>query len=52
MEDKLTSYYEVNDGWFIYYVNKETGEKKFKLEEGDQLVSRDWDDKLLSSIKA
>lgn len=23
------------DGWFEYYYNIETGEKKFKLDEGD-----------------
>ena len=24
-----------NDGWFEYYVNIDTGEKKFRLEEED-----------------
>lgn len=28
-------WYEVNDGWFTYYVNKRTGERKFTLEDGD-----------------
>lgn len=32
-------YYEWNDGWFTYYINIKTGEKKFKLEEGDKLVA-------------
>lgn len=31
-------WYEESDGWFTYYVNKETGEKKLHLEEGDKLV--------------
>lgn len=26
------------DGWFEYYYNIETGERKFKLEPGDKLV--------------
>ena len=30
---------EFYDGWFAYYVNIETGEKKFKLEDGDVLVN-------------
>lgn len=25
----------VNDGWFTYYINKRTGERKFALEDGD-----------------
>lgn len=37
-------YYEWNDGWFTYYVNQETGEKKFELEEGDELVVPKLDD--------
>lgn len=28
------------DGWFEYYYNIETGERKFKLEPGDKLA--DW----------
>lgn len=28
-------WYEFNDGWFTYYVNTLTGEKKFELEDGD-----------------
>lgn len=28
-------WYKVNDGWFTYFVNKKTGEKKFALEDGD-----------------
>lgn len=25
----------VNDGWFTYYINKRSGERKFTLEAGD-----------------
>ena len=32
-------YYKENDGWFTYYVNSRTGEKKFKLDEGDVEVA-------------
>lgn len=28
-------YYKFNDGWFTYYVNVKTHEKKLELEEGD-----------------
>lgn len=24
-----------NDGWFTYFINKKTGEKKYELDEGD-----------------
>ena len=34
IKDKNT-WYEFNDGWFTYYVNTLTGEKKFELEDGD-----------------
>lgn len=37
-------WYEFNDGWFTYYINKRTGEKKLKLEEGDILVDANMDD--------
>jgi len=37
-------WYEFNDGWFTYYVNTKTGEKKFKLDDGDNLVSIRFDD--------
>ena len=35
---------EYNDGWFTYYYNKKTGEKKLHLEEGDVLVPHKLDD--------
>ena len=28
-------WYEVNDGWFTFYINKRTGESKFTLSDGD-----------------
>lgn len=37
-------YYKTSDGWFDFYVNVDTGEKKFFLEEGDILVERYVDD--------
>lgn len=37
-------YYKTSDGWFDYYVNVETGEKKFKLDEYDVCVERKRDD--------
>lgn len=40
----MNKYYKFNDGWFTYYVNTETGEKKFELEEGDIAVEANFDD--------
>lgn len=37
-------YYLESDGWFNYYVNVVTGEKKFRLDENDVCVERDSDD--------
>lgn len=37
-------FYEWHDGWFTYYVNVETGEKKLDLEPGDIIVSYIADD--------
>jgi regulator of RNase E activity RraB len=34
----MNKYYEFFDGWFTYFVNVKTGEKKFELEDGDILV--------------
>lgn len=36
-------YYKYSDGFFDYYVNKATGEKKFKLDEGDIEVDSNLD---------
>lgn len=38
------AYYKVSDGFFDYYVNAETGEKKFRLEDGDIEVEHKQDD--------
>lgn len=40
----LNKYYQINDGWFTYYVNFETGDKKFKLDEDDLLIDHRPDD--------
>lgn len=37
-------YYKTSDGFFDYYVNRKTGEKKFKLDENDVEVERKVDD--------
>lgn len=31
-------YYEWHDGWFTYYINVKTGEKKLHLDEDDEVV--------------
>jgi len=31
-------YYRFTDGWFTYYINKVTGEKKLHLDAGDEVV--------------
>jgi len=33
-------WYELNDGWFTYFINVKTGGKKFKLGNGDKIVER------------
>ena len=38
------TWYKWDDGWFEYYINSETGEKKFKLEDGDIEVEPHLDD--------
>lgn len=40
----MNEYYKVSDGFFTYYVNKDTGKKKFALEENDIIVERATDD--------
>ena len=37
-------YYKASDGFFSYFVNKKTGEKKFKLDKNDVCVERNMDD--------
>ena len=41
---KTNEYYEFSDGFFTYYVNAKTGEKKFSLDKGDFLVKPNLDD--------
>lgn len=38
MNNDNNKYRKFDDGWFTYYINIVTGEKKFTLEEGDELV--------------
>lgn len=40
----MNEYYQFSDGWFTYYVNVETGDKKFSLDEGDVLIESNLDD--------
>lgn len=40
----MNEYYKWNDGFFTYYINAVTGEKKFELEEGDIEVKAKIDD--------
>ena len=42
--NKNNQYYKASDGWFDYYVNTATGEKKFHLDENDVCVERSVDD--------
>ena len=37
-------YFKVSDGFFTYFVNKDTGEKKFELDENDVEVEPELDD--------
>lgn len=43
-KNEKNKYYKFSDGMFSYYVNKDTGAKKLKLEEGDVEVDADLDD--------
>lgn len=43
-EEPPREYYQTSDGWFDYYVNTETGEKKFHLDKGDILVDANLDE--------
>ena len=40
----MNKYYKFKDGFFTFYVNTLTGEKKFRLEEGDVEVESNLDD--------
>lgn len=37
-------FHKMNDGWFTFYVNVETGERKLRLENGDKEVPHRQDD--------
>lgn len=41
--DNMNEYYIVSDGFFTYYINRMTGEKKFKLGKNDILVDGNFD---------
>ncbi len=43
-ENSVHEFYKQSDGFFTYYVNRSTGEKKFRLEEGDVEVEAESDD--------
>ena len=40
----MDKYYRFSDGWFTYYINVESGEKKFYLGETDEVVESNLDD--------
>ena len=44
MEKNKNRYYKLSDGFFTYYVNEATGEKKFRLDDGDILGEQVCDD--------
>ena len=40
----MSEYYQFSDGWFTYYVNVKTGDKKLTLDKDDVLVESNLDD--------
>ena len=40
----MNEYYQFSDGWFTYYVNVKTGDKKLTLDKDDILVESNLDD--------
>ena len=40
----MNEYYQFSDGWFTYYVNVKTGDKKLTLDKDDVLVESNLDD--------
>ena len=40
----MAKYYKYNDGWFIYFINTETGEKKYNVDDDDEIVDFEYDD--------
>ena len=41
---KINEYYKFSDGFFTYYINAKTGEKKFMLGNDDLLIDPNLDD--------
>lgn len=50
-EVEKNEYLKTRDGWFEYYVNTKTGEKKMALDEGDVCVERRLDDFVRNKVK-
>ena len=48
----MNKYYKFSDGWFTYYVNVATGEKKFSLDKDDVLVESYLDDFNRTGVEA
>lgn len=44
VKSSCNEYYKTSDGFFDYFVNRKTGEKKFKLDENDVEVESNLDD--------
>ena len=42
--ENVMEYYKWSDGFFTYYINPNTGEKKLNLEDGDYEISVPTDD--------
>lgn len=40
----MNEYYQFSDGWFTYYINVKTGDKKLILDKDDVLVESNLDD--------
>ena len=40
----MNEYYQFSDGWFTYYINAKTGDKKLTLDKDDILVESNLDD--------
>lgn len=40
----MNEYYKFNDGFFTYYIDKITGEKKFELDKNDVVIDGEFDD--------
>ena len=40
----MAKYYRHSDGWFQYFINSETGEKRFNVEDNAEIIDRQYDD--------